>query len=255
MPVSNTLVPPPRPAPDADARSDAELLAEVRSGGVEAYAVLYRRHVGSARAHARQRTGCAAEADDLVAEAFTRVFTTLLRGGGPDASFRAYLLTALRHVRADRARQDRRVELSDDMSRHDPGVPWEDPAVAGLESMLAARAFTRLPERWRTVLWRTEVEQQSPAEVARLLGLTPNGVSALAYRAREALREAYLQEHLGAAPPGPDRHRATVDRLGAWARGGLSTRQRDQVDTHLATCPGCGALAAELAEVSGGLRR
>ncbi len=254
MPVSNAP-PAPHRGPDVTGPSDAELLAEVRAGRVEAYAELFRRHVGSARAHARQLTGCAAEADDLVAEAFTKVFSTLLGGGGPDAAFRAYLLTVLRHILYDRARQDRRVELSDDMTRHDPGVPWEDPAVAGLESTFAARAFTRLPERWRTVLWRTEVEQESPAEVARLLGLTPNGVSALAYRAREALRQAYLQEHVGAAGPGPGGHRATVDRLGAWARGGLSSRQRDQVDSHLATCPGCGALAAELAEVSGGLRR
>ena len=82
------------------------------------------------------------------------------------------------------------------MTRHDPGVPWEDTAVAELDSTLAARAFHRLPERWQTVLWHTEVEQESPAEVAPLLGLTPNGVAALAYRAREGLRQAYLQEHL-----------------------------------------------------------
>jgi RNA polymerase sigma factor (sigma-70 family) len=208
---------------------------------------------------ARQLTGCPAEADDLVAEAFTRLFTTLLSGAGPDAAFRAYLLTVLRHTLYNWASRDRRVELSDDMTRHDPGVPWEDTAVAGLESRLAARAFTRLPERWRTVLWRTEVEQESPAEVAPLLGLTPNGVSALAYRAREGLRQAYLLEHLsnGVLDPhlGTEGHRATVDRLGAWARSGLSARQRALVNSHLETCPNCRALAAELADVNGELRR
>ena len=145
------------------------------------------------------------------------------------------------------------------MTRYDPGVPWEDPAVDGLESRLATRAFTRLPERWQTVLWRTAVEQESPADVAPLLGLTPNGVSALAYRAREGLRQAYLQEHLSNRVLDPHRrtdgHDATVDRLGAWARGSLSARQQAQVDSHLATCPNCRALAAELADVSGGLCR
>jgi len=253
VPVSRALLAVHRPDPDAAAPSDAELIAAVRAGDTDAYAMLYRRHVRSARALAGQLTGRSAEVDDLVAEAFAKLLSTLLHGGGPDTAFRPYLLTVLRHTLYDRARHDRGVELYDDMTRHDPGVPWEDTAVAGLESRLAVRAFTRLPERWRTVLWRTEVEQESPAEVASLLGLTPNGVSALAYRAREGLRQAYLQEHLKDA--GPDGHRATVDRLGAWTRGGLSARQRALVASHLATCPDCRALAAELAEVSGGLRR
>jgi RNA polymerase sigma factor (sigma-70 family) len=258
VPFPSALVAVHGPEADAGAPSDAELVIQVRSGRTDAYAVLYGRHVASARVLARQLTRCTAEAEDLVAEAFTKLFATLLAGGGPDAAFRAYLLTTLRHAFHDRLRRDRRLELSDDMTRHDPGVPWEDQAVSGLESQLAARAFTRLPERWRTVLWHTEVEQDSPAEVASLLGLSPNGVSALAYRAREALRQAYLQEHLGDRAthlPGTDQHRATVDRLGAWARDGLSTRQRAAVESHLAACSACRGLAVELADVSGGLRR
>jgi RNA polymerase sigma factor (sigma-70 family) len=251
VPVPLTLV----PDTDREDPSDAELIARVRSGRTEAYAELYRRHAGSARAQARRLAGATAEADDLVAEAFTRLLAMLQAGGGPDAAFRAYLLTSVRHVFHDRIRRDRRLELSDDMTRHDPGVPWEDTAVAGLDSRLAARAFTRLPERWRTVLWRTEVEQDSPAEVASLLGLSPNSVSALAYRAREGLREAYLQEHLGPDGPGRDRHRPTIDRLGAWARDGLSARQRAAVEAHLDTCPPCRTLATELVEVSGALYR
>jgi RNA polymerase sigma factor (sigma-70 family) len=232
---------------------DAELVAAVRAGATDAYGLLYRRHVGSARALARQLTGCPAERDDLVAEAFLKLFTVLRAGGGPDTAFRAYLLTVLRRIRYDRTHADRRVELSDDMGRYDPGVPWEDTAVAGLESRLAAGAFTRLPARWQVVLWHTEVEQESPAEVAPRLGLTPNGAAALAYRAREGLRQAYLQEHLADGTPGG--HRETVGRLGAWARGGLTDRGRAQVDAHLATCPACRALAAELADVGGGLCR
>lgn len=259
MTVPSLLGAASRPDADPDAPGDAELMSRVRAGRTDAYAQLYRRHVASSRAQARQLTSCGPEVDDLVAEAFTKLYATLLSGGGPDTAFRAYLLTTVRHVFHDRLRRDRRLELSDDMARHDPGVPWEDPAVSELESQLAARAFARLPERWRTVLWRTEVEQRSPAEVAPSLGLSPNGVAALAYRAREALRQAYLQEHLGDrttdAGAEPDGHRATVDRLGSWTRDGLSAGQRAAVDAHLSTCAACRGLAAELADVSGGLRR
>lgn len=233
------------PEPD-----DAELVAAVRAGDADAYGLLFRRHGRSARELALQLSCSSAEADDLVAEAFARVLAALRRGGGPDGGFRAYLFTTLRNTSRDRARADHRLEFSGDMTRHDQGVPWEDTAVAGLEAGLAARAFTTLPERWQRVLWRTTVEGASPAEVAPHFGLTPNGAAALAYRAREGLRQAYLQEHVS----GPYAHRATVERLGAWVRGGLPERLRDRVDAHLAWCPACRALAAELAEVSGGLR-
>jgi RNA polymerase sigma factor (sigma-70 family) len=228
---------------------DAELLVAVRAGDMDAYGVLFRRHARPARMLAGQLACSSAEADDLVAEAFVRVLAALRGGGGPDGALRPYLFTTLRNISRDRARADHRLEFSGDLTRHDPGVPWEDPAVAGLEAGLAARAFTTLPERWQRVLWRTAVEGASPAEVAPHFGLTPNGAAALAYRAREGLRQAFLQQHLDRPYP----HRATVDRLGAWVRGALPAAQRDRVEAHLSRCPQCRALAAELTEVSGGL--
>ncbi len=237
--------------------SDAELIGAVRGGSTDAYATLYARHRAAAYNLARQLARSSAEADDLVSEAFAKLLDTLRGGGGPDSAFRAYLLTALRHCAYDRTRRDRRIDLTDDESAYDSGVPFTDTAVAGLDRSLAARAFATLPERWQTVLWHTEIEGQSPAEVAPLLGLTPNGVSALAYRAREGLKQAYLQVHLAdtaAGGGGLDRCRVAVDRLGAWTRSGLSKRETAQVEQHLDECDRCRALAAELADVNGGLR-
>ena len=238
--------------------SDAELITAVREGDVKAYGSLYERHVTSAYNLARQLSRSTAEADDLVSEAFARVLDTLRAGRGPDSAFRAYLLTSLRHVAYDKTRKDRKVELTEDVttvsgvSTEKISEPFRDTAVAGLERSLAAKAFARLPERWQAVLWHTEIEGQSPAEVAPLLGLTPNGVSALAYRAREGLRQAYLQVHL--AETTENRCRDSVHKLGAWTRGGLSKRETTQVETHLDECDRCRALAAELAEVNGALR-
>ncbi|MCE6999371.1 sigma-70 family RNA polymerase sigma factor [Saccharothrix sp. S26] len=235
--------------------SDAELIDSVRGGDVDAYGQLYERHVTAAYNLARQLARSSAEADDLVSDAFAKVLDALRAGRGPDSAFRAYLLTALRHTAYDKTRRDRKVELSDDVAEAAPeatSVPFSDTAVAGLERSMAAKAFARLPERWQTVLWHTEIEGQTPAEVAPLLGLTANGVSALAYRAREGLKQAYLQVHL--AETQAERCRATVDRLGAWTRGGLSKRETTQVEAHLDECTRCRALAAELADVNGALR-
>lgn len=245
---------------DVQGPSDGELLEEVRGGSSRAYAQLYERHVASAYNMARQVAKSPAEADDLVSEAFAKVLDTLREGRGPTSAFRAYLLTSLRHTAYDRTRRDRKVQLADDVaevSGADVSVPFHDTATAGLERTLAAQAFARLPERWQTVLWHIEVEGQSPAEVAPLLGLTSNGVSALAYRAREGLRQAYLQVHLGqldASEADVQQCRATADRLGAWTRGGLSKRETAQVETHLDSCDRCRALATELADVNGALR-
>ncbi|OLF08272.1 sigma-70 family RNA polymerase sigma factor, partial [Actinophytocola xanthii] len=240
---------------DFEASSDAELITAVRRGSPSAYGSLYQRHVGAAYNLARQLTGSSAEADDLVSEAFAKVLDTLRGGRGPESAFRAYLLTVLRHAAYDKARRDRRVELSDDIesvSGTAAAQPFADPALEGLERSLAAQAFARLPERWQAVLWHTEVEGQPAAEVAPLLGLTPNGVAALAYRAREGLRRAYLQVHL--AETTDSRCRATAERLGAWTRSGLARRERAQVEAHLDECARCRALAAELADVNGAMR-
>ncbi|WP_410590916.1 sigma-70 family RNA polymerase sigma factor [Amycolatopsis sp. lyj-23] len=243
---------------DLSGKSDAELIAEVRSGKIASYGALYERHTGAAHNLARQLARSSSEADDLVSEAFAKVLDTLRSGKGPDTAFRAYLLTALRHTAYDRTRKERRVDLNEDMTEvgghaaEALTVPFSDTAVAGLERTMAAQAFARLPERWQAVLWHTEIEQQSPAEVAPLLGLTANGVSALAYRAREGLRQAYLQVHL--QENAEERCQACAERLGAWTRDGLSKRERVQVESHLDECGKCRALAAELADVNGGLR-
>jgi DNA-directed RNA polymerase specialized sigma24 family protein len=192
-----------------------------------------------------------------VADAFTKVLDTLRAGKAPDSAFRAYLLTALRHAAYDRTRKNVRVDLSEDMELLTGAgsaafdaltMPFSDPAVSGLERTMAANAFARLPERWQAVLWHVEIEQQSPTEVATLLGLTPNGISALAYRAWEGLRQAYLQVHL--AMTSAERCHATAERLGAWTRHGLGKRERAQVEARLDECDQCQALAAELADIN-----
>lgn len=257
--LATDLLGEPEPAaeaePVADEPTDADLLARVRGGDTAAFGVLYDRHGAAARRLARVLVRDPSDADDLVAEAFAKVLAALRRGRGPELAFRAYLLTAVRHACYDRARRDHRLELTEDMTRYesaDPAGSGGDPSSARLERSYAARAFARLPERWQMVLWHTEVEGEKPATIAPMLGLSPNAVSALAYRARERLRQMYLQEHLHAT-----RNQSchwTATRLGAHVRSGLPRRESSKVDAHLADCGDCRMLWAELAEVNSGLR-
>jgi len=236
---------------DLTALSDAELITSSRAGSDAAFAVLYSRHAGSARAAARSLGASRSDVDDLVAEAFTRVLSALQRGAGPEVAFRPYLMTCVRNAWYDKARKDGRVDV--------PGDVPEDINLALLnvppdseDARMVAAAFASLPERWQMVLWHTEVEGRPAAEVGPLLGLAPNAVAALASRAREGLRQASLQAHLQLPPP--DACRETITKLGAYVRDGLSARDRRKVDEHLKHCERCTAVRLELQEVSTSLR-
>lgn len=245
QPATPTTSGPPSP-------SDADLIEASRAGDTNAYATLYQRHASSAHAFARHLMRGHAEADDAVAEAFARVLDQIRGGGGPRDAFRPYLLMTVRNVAYDRFRAEQRQVSSGDLTEYDPGEPFEDPAVSGLERRIVARAYYSLPERWRAILWHTAVEGARPAEIAELLGVTANGAAALAYRAREGLRQAYLQMHLTGVVR--QECRPVVARLGAYVRGGLTKREAAGVEAHLEGCADCKAMYAELTDVNSSLR-
>ncbi|MGP3916444.1 sigma-70 family RNA polymerase sigma factor [Nonomuraea sp. 10N515B] len=232
-------------------QSDAELLQAVREGNASAYGQLYERHVAAARALARQLVK-STEAEDVIAEAFTKILDLVGRGAGPEAGFRTYLLTVVRRTVRDRSRIEGRPLSTEEIEDYDPGMPFVDPALVGLETSPIARAYLSLPERWRAVLWHIAVERSKQAEVAPLLGLSANGVAALTYRAREGLRQAYLQLHLGTQPR-PE-CRPVLGKLGSYVRGGLTRRDAKAVDEHVSGCEECHGVLLELGDVNRGLR-
>ncbi len=236
--------------------SDAELITAVRSGDSSAFGVLYERHEGAARTVARQYSNSTADAEDAVSDAFARVFSAIQGGGGPDVAFRAYLFTVVRRVALTRVESGRRAVATDDLEMFETAFgeveSTEDPTMAGFERGIVSQAYRSLPERWQAVLWYSEVEELTPAQIAPILGLTSNGVAALAYRAREGLRQAYLQQHL-AAPTG-EACTLVNSKLGAYVRGGLAKRETALVESHLEECGTCRGLVLELGDVNHGMR-
>jgi RNA polymerase sigma factor (sigma-70 family) len=88
------------------ARSDVALLEEVRRGNVDAYDVLYARHVDVARRLARALLRNQADADDVVSEVFASVLAVIQPGKGQRDSFGPYLIAS---VRNESYRAQRRV--------------------------------------------------------------------------------------------------------------------------------------------------
>lgn len=232
--------------------SDAQLVLLVRSGNKAAFETLFARHHSMARAVAAAQLDNFADVDDVVADAFTSVYQALAAGKGPDSFFRAYLLTAVRRVAHRTNRDATRTSPTSESYILDTVDTHDDPAVAKFESTAVAQAFRSLPERWQEVLWYVDIEGLKPAAASPLLGLTPNGVSALALRAREGLRQAYLQNHISTSA-GEDCEEYSTH-LGAYSREGLSRRKQARVQEHLEGCPKCTALLLDLNDVQTAMR-
>lgn len=228
-------------------RTDQELVADVRQGNTEAYSELWARHQAAARSFSNSVT-TAFEADDLVAEAYTRVLATLRRGRGPIGPFRPYLYVTIRNIAVSWAKQrrERPLDGSDDVVDHrtaDMGV------LATADATLALSAFRTLPERWQELLWLSEVEGLPTGEIAERLGMSGSAVGMLALRAREGLRQAWIQAHIDPSVEGSE-HRWALEHVGQHARGKLRPRARARFDAHLADCAECSRIAADALKTS-----
>lgn len=240
---------------DVDAYDEESLLAAARTGDTSAQAALFAAHRSPAVAFARSLTRDGS-AEDLVSDSFQRVFEAMRAGGGPQRSFRQYLLTTIRRVHIDAIRSASRRELSvggsEEIQQYgDRPQVLDTGAEAFAEGDLVQRAFATLPERWRVVLWRTAVEGKSLAEVADELGMKPNAVAQLSFRAREGLRTGYLGEHAADAAL-PECREIAAD-LARWVRGGLSPRRSREIEAHVSSCIGCTAAVDQLSRMNSDL--
>ncbi|MDQ0985401.1 sigma-70 family RNA polymerase sigma factor [Streptomyces sp. V2I9] len=247
--------------------SDARLIEDMRAGDDQAYEELFRRHSAAVLRYARSCCRDGHTADDLTAEVFARTLQAVRGGKGPTEAVRAYLMTAVRHVAAAWTKSAKREHLVDDFAvfaaqaTRSSELSDDDTLELGAdvlamheaEQTMAMQAFRSLPERWQAVLWHTTVEEESPSEIAPLFGLTANATAVLASRAREGLKQAYLQAHVSQALSTGGDCAQYADRLGAHARGGLRTRAERGLRKHLDECAKCRVAAGELEQVNAGI--
>ncbi|MEV8339021.1 sigma-70 family RNA polymerase sigma factor [Leucobacter sp. NPDC077196] len=223
--------------------SDEDLLSAYRAGDSAALAVLWERHLRPALVASRS-IAPSLDAEDVVSDAYLKIIESIENGRGPQGAFRPYLYRVVRSVAVDKLRnpESHASALHDDHEL--PEVdPWHDDAF---DRGAAAQAFNALNERWQSVLWYTEVEGLAPREVADLLGIRPNAVSALAARAREALASAWVEAHVNRELASAECE-STLNDLQRYQRGKLTSARSRAVQAHLETCRSCAAAADEIA--------
>jgi RNA polymerase sigma-70 factor, ECF subfamily len=167
---------------------DSALMLRAASGELAAFDELVRRNQKTAWALAWRVLGDAAEAEDVVQEAFLKIFKAASRYR-PTARFRTYLYAVVTRLCLDRS-QKKRPEYTDDLPDvPDGGRGPETVLVTSELSEAVRRCLQGLPTNQRIAISLRHYDGLTYDEISEVLRVSPKAVDSLLQRARAALRE------------------------------------------------------------------
>lgn len=185
-----------------DSLDDRTLVERAMTGDDRAFAVLVERHYERALRVAFGFVKSQTEAQDVVQDAFMKVYTRLseFRAASGFYTWLYRIVVNLSIDRLRRLRRERRVDLSDEEGREAmaqgqelwPGVETSNPHQNLSRRQLRGRlskAFSSLPEIHQSVLMLREVEGQSYEEIADTLGIKKGTVMSRLFHARKAMQQ------------------------------------------------------------------
>ncbi len=180
-----------------DNRSDEELACLSASGSSSAFAQLVERYEGRCYRFARRFGLSPQEAEDAVQDAFLAAWKSLGRYD-PRRPFGTWLMTiqarrasSLVRARSARLRHERAYRSDETVS-----TPADGDESGGLWS----RIMERLGVDASTMLWLRYVEDLTPTQIARVLGMSAGAVRVRLHRIRKRLIAEFGHELLDDAP-------------------------------------------------------
>ncbi|MEA2929487.1 MAG: hypothetical protein QOG38_1915 [Hyphomicrobiales bacterium] len=169
--------------------ADHDLMARVARGDEKAFRLLSRRHLRVALGVARRIVGSDAVAEELVQEAFLRVWLNAPRWR-PEAAFLTWLYRIVINLCLNETRRPQALPLGAAGDPPDP-APRADTELAARErDRLVAAAIAALPARQRAAIVLTYHQGLSNAEAAVALDTSVSGIETLLVRAKRTLRAA-----------------------------------------------------------------
>ncbi|MFY9528797.1 MAG: sigma-70 family RNA polymerase sigma factor [Candidatus Acidiferrales bacterium] len=180
------------------ARSDVQLMLEVKAGDDSSFELLLRKYRTPLVNFLYRMVRDSATAEDLAQEVFLRVYRARQKYA-PSAKFTTWLFRiatnlALNSIRDARYRQ---MEVSIDVPAEEDQTPLEIPAkeipadqslVERDRAALIRRAVESLPEKQRAAVLLHKYEEMDYAEIASVLDCSESALKSLLFRAYEALR-------------------------------------------------------------------
>lgn len=167
-----------------------DLIARAREGSPEALEAIYVEHGDGLMRLAYYLTGSTADAEDVLHDVFLGLPEVLARYQ-ERGTFAAWLRRVTARVALTRIRVARlRGEVPLETAAH-PAQAASDDALARRAEL--ERAIRKLPVALRTVFVLKEIEGQSHAEIAQLLGIRVGNSEVRLHRALKKLRR-YLED-------------------------------------------------------------
>jgi len=174
---------------EADTKSSEELMLELARGMHNSLGEIVNRHHREAWCIAYRYMQNREDAEDIVQEAFLRLFTTAERYK-PQSKFRTFFIRIVINLCLDALRRPRLFQGIEDMEIEEPAC--NDIAfdlISKEESATIMNAINRLPENQRTAIILKTYEDMSYKEIADVMNTTPKAVESLLGRARKGLME------------------------------------------------------------------
>ncbi len=173
--------------------SDNDLVERVRNGDDDAFRVLVERHSRSIYRAAYRITGNAADADDVVQEAFLRAYRAA-NTFDARASFTTWLHRIAINCALDlidsRKRRDQRINDGHDLTLIATSDASPDRVVLGSEMQRAiAAAMAELTGNERTAFVLRHFEGMPLEEIGQILGTRLNATKNTVFRAVKKLRQ------------------------------------------------------------------
>jgi len=169
-------------------QDDAELMRALARGETAALAELVRRYQGDALALARRTLAQTDGAEDVVQEAYLRVYHSAGRYR-PTAKFSTWLYRIVVNLCYDRLRSlKRRGVALDEQLAAPPAAEAPEILHAADVARRVREAISALPPRQRTALTLHRYQGLSHAEVSQATGWSVSAIESLLVRAYQTLR-------------------------------------------------------------------
>lgn len=167
---------------------DEALVAAIARRDQRALAQLVQRHGGWAARFAERMTGSPQIAEEVVQNAFLRLWNSAERWEGR-SRFTTWFYRVLHNLAVDELRRRRSGHEELDEALEDPAATPPQLLEHERRAARVRAALERLPERQRAALVLRHYEDCSQGEAAQILGISEGALESLLSRGRATLRE------------------------------------------------------------------
>ena len=170
---------------------DDDLLRRIASGDRRAFAALMQRHSSLMLKVAQRTTGNAADADEIVQDAFLKVWTQASQWnpqGG--AQFGTWFYRVVLNASLDRCRRKATMPLDQVDEPSDPAMGGYEIAAMAARQRVIVAAMDSLSDKQKEALTLYYFGETSAPEAAAMLAVSLSAFEALLFRGKAALKQA-----------------------------------------------------------------